>query len=73
MTKFEEWARKGDYSSTDIVAKLKLRGVTVTRQAVDLWLAGNRTPRPAAARAIVEMTDGAVSYENLIQLERNVA
>lgn len=39
--------------------------VGVSSPALSLYISGDRTPRPAIAKRIIEVTGGLVSYEDL--------
>jgi len=51
--------------ATRVALDLSGAGHPVTRQAVYSWARGQRLPRPSIGRALIETSDGALSFADL--------
>jgi len=64
-TKFEKWALK--YGVANLVSAMKARGPndSVTYSAVYQWLRGQHEPRPRKMRAMVEISAGEITLNDI--------
>ena len=60
-------------NNNDIDAASFAESLGVTREAVRLWLSGDRTPRPALMRKFIAETNGAVTPNDFLAEEKEAA
>lgn len=70
-TRFGRWVSR--YRVSRLTVDLAARGVPVTPHAVYDWIAARRAPRPTCAAAIVEISGGKLSFDDIYRHRAEIA
>ncbi len=66
-TKFAHWVK--EYGVTNLVAEMRRRGpdTAITHSAAYQWLRHDHEPRPKKQRALVEISGGAITLDDIAE------